>query len=176
MNSTGGGSYVCLLIFKKFVCMATTGTGEILPHSSLSEVCQPRSRLSAEPFRLIHSFIIRPSAAQDEPPALSLSSCLDGAADRWAGRCVHWSKMTTSPPSLLPGDTDLPDLTGQKRPRLSRAKGRGGARAQELRLGSGCRNALWNYLFMGEGASRLSRVAEKGIFSWGNRKTAVDSE
>lgn len=71
VNCTGGGRYVCLLIFKRLFCMATTDAGEILPplHScSLSEICQLRSRLSAEPFRLIHSFIIRSSAAQDEPP------------------------------------------------------------------------------------------------------------
>lgn len=108
VNCTGGGRYVCLLIFKRLFCMATTDAGEILPplHScSLSEVCQPQSRLSAEPFRLIHSFIIRSSAAQDEPPhptptppTPSLSACLCGAADRWAGRCAHWSKMNPPPP------------------------------------------------------------------------------
>lgn len=137
--------------------------------ASVTSVCRV---VQTHPF--IHNQVIsRPGRAPRPLPFFSSRRCRRQVGGQV---CPLIQNDNLPPPSLLPGDTDLPDLTGQKRPRLSRAKGRGGARAQELRLGSGCRNASWNYLFMGEGASRLSRVAEKGIFSWGNRKTAVDSE
>lgn len=180
MNSTGGGSYICRLIFKKFVCMATTGAGEILapppPHAcSLSEACQPRSRLTAEPFRLIHSFIIRSSAPRTRPPPHLLPTplLLISTVPPTGGRAgVSIDPKWQPPPRACCLETPICQTwQGQKQPRFSRNKGQ--RRALCSGAAAGGRDVATHHeiiCFMRGGASHLSCVAEKQIFSRGNVK------
>lgn len=129
--------------------------------ASVASVCRG---IQTQP--LIHNRVV---SCPGWAPALSLSSRLAGAADRWVGRCVHWSKMTTSPwPCCL------------ETPICQTWQGRGGRVSAEQRadedpvLGSCDRGQGVTthraIIYLWETVLHLSGTAEEEIFSWGKHQ------
>lgn len=79
--------------------------------------------------------------------------------------------MTTSPLTLLPGDTDLPDLAGPRRPRLCPSKGQTKTPCSGAVTAVRVSQRIVKIICLWETALHLSGAAEEEIF-----KAEGDSE